>query len=227
MTNPYNWDIQNGFVRSRQPWQDDRRMGIEDQPWQDGRRMGIEETPMSGWKSIDKDGNMEVAPKGTPRIVDWKEAAESKVERATAPCTFAVRREVHGSHNWAVVGVPVHCPGFAEDAEEPREIEEQGAQYCGRHQVYHSSSSSCAKYDAATSRTELRDGDQPLPIPNESRDIQSRVVEDIEERRKLGISRYGTALQPHNGRDALRAAYDLALDIAINIRQAIAERDGK
>jgi len=70
-----------------------------------------------------------------------------------------------------------------------------------------------------------RDGDQPLPIPNDSPDIQTLVLEDIRERRKVGVQRYGTALQPHNGRDALRDAYEEALDLVMYLRQAIEERD--
>ena len=72
----------------------------------------------------------------------------------------------------------------------------------------------------------LRPGDQPLPVPNDSQDIQSMVIADIEARRELGIRRYGTALQAHNGRDALRDAYEEALDLAVYLRQVIAERDG-
>jgi hypothetical protein len=50
------------------------------------------------------------------------------------------------------------------------------------------------------------------------------VIADIEERRRLGISRYGTALQPHNGRDALRDLYEELLDSATYVRQVIEER---
>lgn len=71
----------------------------------------------------------------------------------------------------------------------------------------------------------LRPGDQPLPTPNGLLDVQSRVIADMESRRELGIERYGTALQPHNGRDALRDAYEEALDLAMYLKQAILERD--
>ena len=72
-----------------------------------------------------------------------------------------------------------------------------------------------------------RPGDQPLPIVNDSPDVQSMVIEDIRARREVGIERYGTALQPHNGRDALRDAYEEAIDLAMYLRQMIAERDGR
>jgi hypothetical protein len=52
------------------------------------------------------------------------------------------------------------------------------------------------------------------------------VREDLEARERLGIERYGTALAPHNGRDALRDAYEEALDLACYLRQAMEERDG-
>jgi hypothetical protein len=72
-----------------------------------------------------------------------------------------------------------------------------------------------------------RPGDQPLPVPNGHPDVQSMVIADITARREVGISRYGTALQPHNGRDALRDAYEEALDLACYLRQVIAERDSR
>lgn len=71
----------------------------------------------------------------------------------------------------------------------------------------------------------MRAGDQRLPVPNGLPDVQSMVIADIGARRELGIRRYGTALQPFNGRDALRDAYEEAIDLAMYLRQAIAERD--
>lgn len=70
-----------------------------------------------------------------------------------------------------------------------------------------------------------REGDsQALPTINDEQDIQSRVIEDIVARRKLGIKRYGTTLQPHNGRDALLDAYEEALDLTMYLKQALVER---
>lgn len=69
-----------------------------------------------------------------------------------------------------------------------------------------------------------REGDsQPLPIPNGSRDIQSLVIEDIQRRREVGIRRYGTPLQAHNGRNALRDLYEELLDGAMYARQRLEE----
>lgn len=66
--------------------------------------------------------------------------------------------------------------------------------------------------------------DQPPPQPSDRIDIQALVIRDIEDRRILGIERYGTPLQAFNGRDALVDAYQEALDLAIYLRQAIEER---
>jgi hypothetical protein len=71
----------------------------------------------------------------------------------------------------------------------------------------------------------LRPGDQPLPVVNGRDDIQTMVIADIEARRQVGIQRYGTALQAHNGRDMLRDAYEEALDLAVYLRGVIEERD--
>jgi hypothetical protein len=53
------------------------------------------------------------------------------------------------------------------------------------------------------------------------------VIVDMCERDRVGRARYGTPLQPNNGRDALKDAYQEALDLAAYLRQAIYERDGK
>lgn len=71
----------------------------------------------------------------------------------------------------------------------------------------------------------LREGDQPLPIVNDAPDIQSQVIADIETRRQVGIQRYGTALQPHNGRDMLLDAYEEAMDLTIYLKGCLVERD--
>ena len=49
---------------------------------------------------------------------------------------------------------------------------------------------------------------------------------DMLDRDTVGRKRYGTRLQPHNGRDALVDAYQEALDLVVYLRQAIYERDG-
>jgi len=72
----------------------------------------------------------------------------------------------------------------------------------------------------------LRPGDQPLPVPNDAPSVQSAVRADLDARERVGIERYGTPLQPNNGRDALRDAYEEALDLACYLKQAILERDG-
>jgi hypothetical protein len=68
--------------------------------------------------------------------------------------------------------------------------------------------------------------EQPRPTPRDNvTDIQGLVMADIAARREVGIQRYGTPLQPHNGRDALRDLYDELLDAACYARQLIEERD--
>ena len=68
------------------------------------------------------------------------------------------------------------------------------------------------------------DTEQAMPVPNDSPSVQGMVREDLVTREQIGVERYGTALQPNNGRDALRDAYEEALDLACYLRQAIAER---
>lgn len=68
---------------------------------------------------------------------------------------------------------------------------------------------------------------QPPPVPNALPAIQDLVAADIAERKRVGIERYGTPLQAFNGRDALRDAYEEALDLCQYLRQALYERDGR
>lgn len=55
--------------------------------------------------------------------------------------------------------------------------------------------------------------------------VQACVRADLEDREQLGIRRYGTPLQPHNGRDALRDAYEEALDLACYLKQVLLEHE--
>jgi hypothetical protein len=67
--------------------------------------------------------------------------------------------------------------------------------------------------------------DQPPPVPNNKPAVWMLVMRDMAERDIVGRQRYGTPLQPYNGRDALIDAYQEALDLAVYLRQAIYERD--
>jgi hypothetical protein len=53
--------------------------------------------------------------------------------------------------------------------------------------------------------------------------IQEMVRKDLLHREQLGIARYGTPLYPYNGRVAVLDAYEECLDMAVYLRQALAE----
>ena len=67
---------------------------------------------------------------------------------------------------------------------------------------------------------------QPAPTPNDKPAIWPLVIVDMNGRDNLGRQRYGTPLQPDNGRDMLKDAYEEALDLACYLRGALYERDG-
>ena len=69
--------------------------------------------------------------------------------------------------------------------------------------------------------------EQPEPVPNDRPAVWPLVIMDMANRDQVGRARYGVPLQPHNGRDALRDAYEEALDLCAYLRQAIMERDGR
>ena len=83
-----------------------------------------------------------------------------------------------------------------------------------------------------------RPGDQPLPVPSDGLSMHDLVcadlaaggmagsagiAADLQERKQLGLARYGSLLQAHNGRDALRDMYEELEDAAVYARQALEE----
>lgn len=67
--------------------------------------------------------------------------------------------------------------------------------------------------------------EQPAPIPNGHPLVVPQVIADLEALAERRRAKYGTHLQPHNGRDMLRDAYEEALDLAIYLKAALVERD--
>ena len=69
--------------------------------------------------------------------------------------------------------------------------------------------------------------EQQNPKPNNLPCIQDLVIADIENRKRVGKERYGTLLQPFNGRSALWDAYFEAVDLVQYLRQLIYETEEK
>jgi hypothetical protein len=65
---------------------------------------------------------------------------------------------------------------------------------------------------------------EPPPVKNDEPPIAPMVREDLVERALEGEKRYGTPLQPFNGRDALVDAYQETMDAPQYVRQAMYER---
>jgi len=70
---------------------------------------------------------------------------------------------------------------------------------------------------------------KPQKPPKKSREalpeVWKLVMQDMEERNKEGIRKYGTPLQPFNGRKGLIDLYQELLDAAVYCRQLIYEED--
>jgi hypothetical protein len=76
-------------------------------------------------------------------------------------------------------------------------------------------------YNSSTSSTP-----EPAPVNRDDRpDVWPLVIADMEARDAFGREKHGVPLRPDNGRDALRDAYQEALDLVVYLRQAIWERD--
>jgi len=88
-----------------------------------------------------------------------------------------------------------------------------------------------------TSAPRHRPGDQAPPVPNDGPSVHDLVIagliEDrapqaavdlIRARRQLGLERYHSLLQAHNGRDACQDAAEELADALCYVRQIMAER---
>lgn len=64
---------------------------------------------------------------------------------------------------------------------------------------------------------------QEAPVVNTYPYIQDLVIADMEARKQFGISKYGTALQPFNGRNMLQDAYEELLDLLVYIKGQLIE----
>ena len=67
---------------------------------------------------------------------------------------------------------------------------------------------------------------QPAPVSNQRPAVWDLVMQDMKARNEFGKEKYGTPLQAFNGRDALKDAYEEALDLCVYLRTAIEERNG-
>jgi hypothetical protein len=93
----------------------------------------------------------------------------------------------------------------------------------------------------AESQLRQRPGDQQLPVPNDGPSMHDLVIADLggwpesmsarnairdllAARKRLGLERYGSILQSHNGRDAKRDLSEELADAAVYARQLQEER---
>lgn len=74
-----------------------------------------------------------------------------------------------------------------------------------------------------------RETEQELPEPNSEEYCQDsllpRVTEALHESMVIGIEKYGTALQPFNGRDVHRDLFEEWVDLGVYLEQMRRERD--
>lgn len=57
------------------------------------------------------------------------------------------------------------------------------------------------------------------------KDTVDQVIDDLVERKQLGIERYGIALNANSDKNLLQEAYEEAMDLAIYLRAEIERRD--
>jgi len=68
---------------------------------------------------------------------------------------------------------------------------------------------------------------EPEPVKNELPAIWDLVMQDIKDRDQFGEKKYGTRLQPFNGRNVLKDLYQELLDSVVYVRQLIYEQENE
>lgn len=117
-----------------------------------------------------------------------------------------------GRHDW--------CSGLKRNDEYP-EAERVACPCYARSVEQHES----GPWDSLKEPTKQRAGDQRLPEVNDRPSVQRALIADIEKRAKVGVERYGTELQPMNGRNTVLDAFEEALDLTTYLRSLLFERD--
>lgn len=65
---------------------------------------------------------------------------------------------------------------------------------------------------------------QPAPTPNDRPSVHDKAIEVIRRRKEFGLKKYGTFLQPFNGRPALSDAIEEVADLHCYLQQEQDER---
>jgi len=119
--------------------------------------------------------------------------------------TAGVRREVEAQN---LIGKLIHCRAIT--------INDDGVLYVGVN--------GAKMYFEQTG--EPLAAPQPPPTKNSCPAVWDLVVRDMRARDAVGEKRYGTRLQPNNGRNSLRDLYEELLDAVVYCRQRIYEEEG-
>lgn len=67
------------------------------------------------------------------------------------------------------------------------------------------------------------DRDQVAPVLNDNPSCHDLVIADLAERKEFGLRKYGTPLQPFNGRSFLRDIYEELMDAVCYVRGKLEE----
>lgn len=94
----------------------------------------------------------------------------------------------------------------------------------GYDEAFRPINSAQSSWDAASERVYLS---QPKPTPNNNHATWGLVIADMAMRNNIGVQKYGTPLQPFNGRNSLQDAYEEVLDLAVYLKNAIIEMETK
>lgn len=122
------------------------------------------------------------------------------------------------------------CGTMQTDSNMATFVDDEIRYYC--HPVMHVNDDTCfilsqqERMDWLLKMSQPDQAEQPLPTVNDAPYIQDQLMEYIERRKQHGIETYGSALQPHNGRDALRDLFEELIDAVMYTGQLLVERDG-
>lgn len=181
--------------------------------------------------------------RSTPKQLDWgewhapyanpsRDSLEVALKTSAARCAWVSTVNHDGEHSWDAIermydrlssAEPMHASPFEHQCTPG----DGPGNFRGWLQLRHMLEDGNPPWLNPNKPSRLgREGDtQPMPAPSGAPIAHRMVQDDLEERLKIGIERYGQPLQAFNGRDSLRDAYEEVLDLAVYLRNAIYEQE--
>ena len=235
---------------TRQQQQEQRRLRVTEMA---GDRPEIEADlqarPPDAAGLAETDEDLDVPPEFEQPVV-FTSGADGNEFRQASPAEAKVAGFVHDT-NWDHAAIAAEREGMEPEPSRQARVTARVCPSCKGAGVWEDDGAGgpCGRCDGTGTipePTKQREGDQPLPVPNQGEYVQERIIGKIERLRpqigdeaadlliaqmeesmRVGTQRYGTPLQTFNGRDCLQDAIDESRDLNVYLNSMQQAREAQ